>query len=598
MQQSDLIKLGRDILRPTDSGDVVEWLEDNVLAIPDSPIPGPFKSERTPWIAEALRLAADPEIRMMTILASIQSGKSLFARLLSCHIVANAPGPAMILQANDAEAKDFVTRYLRPLWKNCPPVQAKLSEGDMDRSSVADFDRMMLYCRGIWNEANLQRLSLRYIIADECWLAPNGHLAEASARVTAFGWMGKRIFMSQGGRSGQEFHQLHESTDQRDWNFKCPHCQKLQPWVWEQIRFPEDAKDSGEWNLAKITDGTTYECVGCQTRLKDNNAVRLEANAGGQFVATTVSSNKGYVGLHWNSLATMSWGELGVMMIKAKQAADEYGDEEPRRIFKQKRLALPWAEEGGEMTTTAESGNYNLNDDWDNEAVITPRAKIHERKDCPNGSVPFRTLGIDVQRGHFWAVVRRWSVNGHSRLKAFSRIDTWQGLEEFAKLHGVHHALVFVDSGDNTQEVYREATKRNWKCARGSGNEDFASTDKDGNTTRRFYSEKQRILVPGLPTRAELVVWSNLAGKDLLHGLRSRRIHTYSLDASKDYIDQLNSEVRVKDKRTGKPQWILPSNKKDNHALDCELLCLLGAVRWGIVGREQSETNLTPDEKV
>jgi hypothetical protein len=33
-------------------------------------------------------------------------------------------------------------------------------------------------------------------------MAPPGHLAELSARVTAFGWMGKRIFMSQGGKAG------------------------------------------------------------------------------------------------------------------------------------------------------------------------------------------------------------------------------------------------------------------------------------------------------------------------------------------------------------------------------------------------------------
>jgi hypothetical protein len=86
-----------------------------------------------------------------------------------------------------------------------------------------------------------------------------------------------------------------------------------------------------------------------------------------------------------------------------------------------------------------------------------------------------------------------------------------------------------------------------------------------------------------------LVVWSNLSGKDLMHGLRARKLHTYGRDASPEYVDQLNSEVRVKDKRTGKPMWILPQGKKDNHALDCELLCLLSAVRWGIVGREPTE---------
>lgn len=592
MNKADLLRIGRDVLRPSDSGDVVEWLEDNVHAIPDSPMPGPFRSERTPWIAEALRIAADPETRLLTILASIQSGKSLFARLFTCHIIANAPGPTMVLQATDNEAKDFALRYLRPVWNNCPPVKARLSADDLDRSTTSDFDRMTLYCRGIWNEANLQRLSLRYTIADECWMAPPGHLAELSARVTAFGWMGKRIFMSQGGTAGQEFHQLHEGTDQRDWNMRCPKCDHLQPWVWEQIRFPEDAKVGGIWDLSKVSVGTTYECAGCRTLLPDTNATRTEANARGTFVATSVSTNAGHIGLHWNSLASMSWSELGALMLKAKASADEYGDEEPRRIFKQKRLALPWSEEGGEMTTVAEAAPYKMTDDWDAEAVITPKAKVVDREGAPSGSIPFRTMGVDVQRGHFWVVVRRWAKTGHSRLMAFSRVDSWGNVEAFAKHHGVHQALVLVDSGDDASNVYRETAKRGWKTAKGSGNEDFAVTSKDGLTTRRFYSEKQSIVVPGIPQRATLIVWSNVGGKDLMHGLRARRVWTYSQDASPEYADQLNAEVRVKDRRTGKPMWILPQGKKDNHAFDCELLALLAAVRWGIAGRETSETDL------
>lgn len=596
MNSSDLLAIGREVLKPSDSGDVVEWLESNVMAIPDSPMPGPFRSDRTPWIAEALRLAADPETRMMTVLASIQSGKSLFARLMTCHIVANAPGPTMLLQATDNEAKDFAIRYLRPIWKNCLPVAKRLTTEDMERSVTADFDRMTLYCRGIWSEANLQRLSLRYVIADECWMAPNGHLAEASARVTAFGWMGKRIFMSQGGRAGQEFHQLHEQTDQRDWNFKCVSCGCLQPWVWEQVRFPENAKVGGTWDLLAVNNGTTYECSSCLVRMPDTNASRLEANAGGTFVATSVSTNGGYVGLHWNSLASMSWGELGVMMLKAKESADIYGDEEPRRIFKQKRLAIPWSEEGGEMVNVAEAADYSLNDDWDYEAVLTAKGKVAEREGAPAGSIPFRTMGVDVQRGHFWVTVRRWAKTGHSKLKAFARIETWGNVEAFAKTHGVHPALVMVDSGDNSGEVYRETAKRKWKCAKGSGNEDFAITDRDGKTTRRFYSEKQRILVPGIPDKAVLISWSNLAGKDLLHGLRARKVFTFARDSSPEYVDQLNAEVRIKDRRTGKPQWILPQGKKDNHAMDCELLGLLAAVRWGVVGREASETDLPSED--
>ena len=594
MNRADLLRVGRDVLKPADSGDIVEWLEENVLAIPDSPMPGPFRSERTPWIAEALRIAADAETKLLVIIASIQSGKSLFARLFTCHIIANAPGPTAIFQSTDSEARDFALRYMRPVWNNCPPVKARISVDDMDRSTTTDFDRMTLYCRGLWNEANLQRLSLRYTIADECWMAPSGHLAELSARVTAFGWMGKRIFMSQAGRAGQEIHQLMETTDQRDWNFRCPKegCNALQPWVWEQVRFPDEAKLTGSWDLQKVSTGTTYECAACQTRLPDNNATRIEANSRGCFVATTSAANSGHIGLHWNSLATMSWGELAVMMIKAKESAEIYGDEDGRRQFKNKRLALSWAEEGGEIVNIAQAANYNCADDWEGESVITPKGRVVDREGAPEGSFPFRTAGIDVQRGHFFGVVRRWSKTGHSRLKAFAKIDTWQDVEAFVKLHAVHPALVMVDAGDQAQDVYRQTAMRGWKCAKGSGNEDFSVTTKDGKTTRRFYSDKQTIMVPGLQARAVLLVWSNLGGKDLMHGLRSRRSFSYALDAGQDYVDQMSAEVRVKDRRTGKPQWILPQGKKDNHAFDCELLGLLAAVRWGIVGKETTETDL------
>jgi len=117
---------------------VVQWLEANVNDVPDSPIRGKLNLSRTPWIAEALRIATDPETKVLTILASTQSGKSLFARLYSIWQIINAPAPFMILQANDPEAKDFFLRYVRPLWKQTPVVQAMLAEGDNDKSTVAE----------------------------------------------------------------------------------------------------------------------------------------------------------------------------------------------------------------------------------------------------------------------------------------------------------------------------------------------------------------------------------------------------------------------------------------------------------------------------
>lgn len=588
MKASDLLKIGRDVLRPSHSGDIVDWLEANVQSIPDSPMPGPFRAKRTPWIAQALRIAADDETRMLCILASIQSGKSLFGRLLTCHIIANAPGPAMFLMPNDAEAKDFSLRYLRPLWKNCPPVASRIKEDDLERSTTTDFDRMTLYCRGIWNESNLQRLSLRYTIADECWLAPPGHLAELSARVTAFGWMGKRIFMSQGGDANGEFDQLWQGTDCRDWGFRCPSCDALQPWVWEQIRWPDNAKSTGSWDYAKIAAGTTYECRCCGTRLADTNAVRLEANERGEFIPTKQSSMPGHIGLHWNSLASMSWGELSIMLLKSKESADLYGDDQPRRQFKQKRLALPWSDEGGTMINVGEAGNYDLADDWELEACISKQGRVVNRSDAQEDAVPFRTMGVDVGSGHFWVVIRSWAKTGLSRLRHFSRVETWEQLDDLAAKHKIHKALVMVDSGYASADVYREAgAKRGWKCTKGSGQSDFTVMELDGKPGKRFYSDRQRIFVPGYQRRAELIVFSNLVAKDILNGLRSKKLLQFARDTDPVYLEHMSAETRIFDRKSGKASWVLVQGRKDNHALDAEILAMLSAIRWGIVGRAE-----------
>jgi hypothetical protein len=584
---AELIALGRRLLAPSDSGDVVQWCEDNILAIPDSPMPGPFRAERTPWIGEALRIAADPEVRLVCILASIQSGKTLFARLYSCHAVARAPGPMLILQDNDHNARDFNLTSLRPLWDQCPAVKERLVP-EMDRSSTIQFDRMTAWVLGAHNEKNLQRRSIRHLIGDEVWLWPKGHIAEASARVTAFGWMGKRIFMSQGGIEGDDFDVLHRSTDQRDWNFRCPKCDKLQPWLWEQVRFPDEAKANGTWDKVKVANGTTYECSGCSEKLPDTSGTRNACNARGEFVATAPATRSGFVGLHWNALCSMSWGELGVMMLEAREASDLYGDESPRRIFKQKRLAMPWSDEGGSMLTDVKASEYKMADPWESEAWVSAahgRTKLHDGKpEGEPGAIPLRSLGLDVQKGHFWAVIRSWASDGQSRLKWFGRLESWQEVDALTVTHGIHPAMVLVDSGDQTQLVYAESAKRNWKVAKGSGQQDFAVS----KNRRRFYTEPQVVMIPGQRNRARLISFSNLAIKDILHGLRTRRLHTFPIDTSQEYVDQMDAEVRVKDRRTGKPMWILPQGKKDNHALDCECLAALVALRWGVVGRDKA----------
>jgi hypothetical protein len=237
-----------------------------------------------------------------------------------------------------------------------------------------------------------------------------------------------------------------------------------------------------------------------------------------------------------------------------------------------------------------------MGDPWDGEAwvaAVNGRPKVHDSKpDNEPTAIPLRTMGVDVQQKgglHFWAVVRSWSSRGESRLRWFGRLETWQDVEALAVSQGVHRAMVMVDSGDQTNMVYSECARRDWKVGKGSGQADFAI----GQNKRRFYGEPSSILVPGQRNRARLISFSNLTIKDLVNGLRSRRLHTFPLDIGEDYPAQMDAEVRVKDRRTGKPMWILPQGKLDNHALDCECLAALVAIRWGVVGRDKADEVMT-----
>ena len=106
-----------------------------------------------------------------------------------------------------------------------------------------------------------------------------GHMAEAEARVTAFGWLGKCLFMSQGGEDDDDTHRKHETTDMREWTFACPHCHHRQPFKWEQVEWSKDARDEdGEWDFQRVRDTTIMRCASCNHYFEDSDRTRRELN--------------------------------------------------------------------------------------------------------------------------------------------------------------------------------------------------------------------------------------------------------------------------------------------------------------------------------
>ena len=198
--------LWREAWTPPDRQDVWAWAEHHIESIPYSPIPGRFRVLHSPMLKEVMQEMVNPRTRLVSIIAAVQSSKSTAIEVALCYIISNLPGPTLWLDQNDDDAKDQAEGRLRKLFDSCQPVKAlyPADKYKMRNTTIHFANGMTLWVEGAYNKSNLQRRSIRWLIGDETWRWPQGHMAEAEARTTAFGWLGKCIFCSQGGFDGDD----------------------------------------------------------------------------------------------------------------------------------------------------------------------------------------------------------------------------------------------------------------------------------------------------------------------------------------------------------------------------------------------------------
>lgn len=550
---------------------------------------------------EPMEALVDPNVPLVQIIAAIQSSKTTVGELGICYIIANMPGPTLWLDQTDDDARDQAESRLGPLFEEVGPVLSVFPQRRhrMKTATKHFSNGMTLWVLGASNKTNLQRRSIRWLIGDETWRWPAGHMAEAEARVTAFGWLGKRLFMSQGSEEKDDTHRKWLTTDQREWTFECPDCHTRQPWSWQNIEWSKDARDDdGEWNFQRVAETTMLRCD-CGRHFEDTDRMRRILNNSGLYIKGNPNAPKGNVGFHWNALCSTSWGLLAVLYLQAKAAAKQ-GDIEPLKIFYQKRLAVFWSDYIGDFKLEIDPGSYQLGQTWDEEAAISRSGKIVRPPfDQAIVSAPLRIITIDWQLDHFYLVCRAWAADGSSRLLWRERILTLEEADVIQERFSVHNNLVFVDAGYAPYEVYRECAKRGWTALVGDRRATFVHKGPDGRSIHRFYSPRRRVVLTKGST-CSVFYWSNLNIKDILARLQRNQDPdsgpTWEIpqDAGDDYLAQMDSERRVN--KNGKWLWERIGSRP-NHYFDCEAMQVAAAVMLKLVGRESIKSEIdTPEE--
>lgn len=551
-------------------GDPLDWLATNVR-LPHSARSTRFSPENAPWLNDIVRSVTDDRVKQIVVKAPTGGGKTTLLELIVPWIIAQQPGPMLVVGQTDETTKEWAESRLLPILEACPPV-AKLFPSDrhLKRKTSILFPHMAMFLSGA-NLSSLQEKSMRYCYGDECWRWDAGMIGELKKRHHDR-WNRKTILCSQAGNAGEDFDVEFADGVIHEWGAECESCGVWHKYLWTSIRYDEAKTEAGEWDWQRLAASVRHQCPHCdhvtldtaQGRRSLSNRGRYEVQDGNQ----PISGNTSFT---WSALAVwwIPWADLVIEWLKAQESKHR-GMTDPLRQFVQKRLAQSWRaeQETPEMNLTA--GDYYLADHIDGQPID------NEVK---------RLMAIDRQRDHFWSTIRAFRIDGSSRLLWAGKVLTSENLRALQQRMKVPDKLTFIDAQYDTGLSYNDCVKFNWTALHGSGKDTFAHI-YNGKTVQKFYSPVKEAAAP-MGGRARYIFWANEGVKDRLSQLRAQGspVWEYPKDVSPEYIKQINSEIKreVVDKGTKTITHRYVKLRADNHMWDTEAMTTAAALMLGLL---------------
>jgi phage terminase large subunit GpA-like protein len=552
--------------RPPSTLTPSQWASDRV-AIMDGLTPK-FHTDNAPWQREPLEVLADPEIKEAVFLAPIGTGKTTFMEAGLCYIIAEDPGPTLLVGQTDDDLKDWAETRMDYAIRNTPETAALLPrDRHKKRKMEILFPSMSLFLTGA-NLSGLQSKSMRRVFCDEAWQYRPGMLNEARGRLHDR-WNRQFFILSQAGYKDDELDKAWQHTDRREFSFACPSCGTVQPWQWCNVVYSDDETLDPlvRAQAAHIKCGNEE----CDWTCPDSPQPRRALAESATYVATH-EGLPGHVGFHYNVLCNWRkplW-EIVLLWLEAK-AALKVGNVDPLRQFIQKRLAEPWEEDLTDNRKQLVGDGYMLAEYADGQPV---------------DGESFRFMTVDKQRDHFWIVIRAWRADGSSRLLYFGRLETFDQLAELQRKMNVKPRLVFVDAGYDTDIVYHSCASMDWTALRGSPQKSFAYKKQNGDIVQRPFTRfSDAQTTSGKICR--YAYWSSDRIKDIVHAHRSGQAASWEIpdDAPQEFLKQVDAEVKkeMKNAKTMQIEFRWVRIRRDNHAFDCEAMQIVAALMLKLI---------------
>lgn len=573
-------------LIPPPMPDITRWCEENIVFDERSPIPGPFRIERFPFLREIHEvLSPEHPAREVTVRGSAQWGKTV--SLLNPTVAAwheYGPLDSLVVHPTTSSATEWVRNKWMPMRRQAPALRAVFGDGRGEQTDTL-FNQETLRRDGslkvvsAGSPDDLAGTTRRLVIMDDAAkfeMTPKGDPEQlAASRASGFE-DAKIVRISTPQVAGTcRISRAYDRSDQRLYHVPCPHCGTFAPLTWENFKRSIDPE-------RLHTAHFTCESCGC-TITHSHKAAMLAA---GRWVARNPRGD--HPGFHlwrayvpqrdWASIAVEYAQVMGWTGLKAttttEEAARNRVEEETEQTFWNDVLGLPFEQ--------ASKGP-----DW--EALRDRVENAEPGQVLSRGVVPgcgvLLTAGVDCQGDRMEVSVvafgrnyRRWVVDhiviphhvgdedGRLALDALLK-TTWRtelGLR-------LPLDMMAVDEGAFTEDVRDWAKRHPWTrviLIKGSSstNGPILRPQAERKANGRVIRDQRRgwMLNVG-QIKADFYAW--LAKEDPAE----RGYVAFATGLGDEYYRQITAEVRVL-KRAGSgvmvSRWELVEPGRRNECLD------------------------------
>lgn len=368
----------------------VEWARKNMI-VPDGPLQGsPWSDAETPYWREPLEcLSSWHEATRVSVRKSAQVGYTTLAMAWLGSIIANAPGPGLVVQPTGDALKNFNREKFQPVIDATPALRKKVIE-QTSRSAEGSSTFFKKFPGGFLamvpatSPAALRAHTVRYVFKDEGDEYPRDLEGQGSphsmidARQIAYHATGDYKMLEGSTPTIDGLSNIDDAFmagDQRYFQLPCPHCDSYQRLVFEQLRFERELP-----HLAR------YVCAECGAEIEHHQKRAMLAK--GKWVAEASGPGR-HPSFHVDTMISpfTTWDHLVTAFLAAE------GNPILMKTFNNLWLGL----------------SHKVAGESPEAEILLHRRVDYKRNTLPSG-VLFLTFGADVQADRIEVEIVGWGI--------------------------------------------------------------------------------------------------------------------------------------------------------------------------------------------